>query len=144
MTTPLVLLGLALLAGAVVWVLSVRQPGSTSRPSTSGSDSGFGPGSPSSSAAQEPGPEPTEAMDLGTPGPAPGAAPAQAPSLVGRATDSFAYLPLELSDGLNFKTRLLGVLGLIAVILLTSAVVALGLWMLGRGIRLEFAHLAGN
>jgi hypothetical protein len=142
MTTPLVLLGLALLAGAIVWMLSIRKPGSPLRPSASGSDSGFVPDSTSSSAVQEPDPEPIEAMDPGGQDPALGAESAP-PARVGHA-NSFAYVPLAVSDGLDFKTRLLGVLGLIAVILLTSAAVALGVWMLGRGIRLEFAHFAGK
>jgi hypothetical protein len=150
MTTPMVLLGLALLAGAIVWLLSVRQPGSQLRPSgsdsdsDSGSDAGFGPGSAPSSAVQEPDPEPIGVMELGAPDPAPAAEATAAPTVVGQGLDSFAFGPVAASDDLDLKTRLLGLLGLISLILLTSAVVAVGLWMLGRGIRLEFAHLAGH
>jgi hypothetical protein len=146
MTTPLVLLGLAILAGAFVWLLSVRQPGSPIRPSASGSDSGFGTGSAPSSAVEEPEPEPIGVMELGAPDPAPaGVAPAaEAPTVVGQGMDSFAFAPMSASDDLDLKTRLLGVLGLISLILLTSAVVAVGIWMLGRGIRLELAHLSWN
>ena len=142
MTTPLVLLGLALLAGAIVWTLSIRQPGSPLHPSASGPDSGFEPSPAPSSPVQEPAPEPIGVMELGAPDLAPEAA--RIPTAVGQEMDSFAYVPLSASDDLDVRTRLLGLLGLIALILLTSAVVAVGLWMLGRGIRLEFAHLAGN
>ncbi|MDP9243208.1 MAG: hypothetical protein M3O84_08555, partial [Actinomycetota bacterium] len=117
MTTPLVLLGLAILAGAFVWLLSVRQPGSPLRPSASGSDSGFATGSPPSSAVEEPEPEPIGVMELGAPDPAPaGAAPAAeaaAPTVVGQGMESFAFVPVSASDDLDLKTRLLGVLGLI-------------------------------
>jgi len=127
MTTPLVLLGLALLAGAVVWVLSVRQtrpPGSssweTSRPEPARQrQQGF------DLTAEEPDAEPPVA----TPHP---------------AAESFAYLPLAASDGLDLRTRLLGIAGLIALIVLTSAAVAAGVWMLGHAIGLQLSHFASS
>lgn len=60
------------------------------------------------------------------------------------AADSFAYVPLGVSDGLTAKTRLMGVAGLIAVIVLTSAVVALGVWLLGHALGLQLSHFANG
>jgi hypothetical protein len=144
MTTPLVLLGLALLAGAIVWVLSIRQTGSTFRlPSISRERS---------QAHETELPEPMEphetieALDLGAPQPELEPEPAPQPFSVpgGRRghADSFAYVPLAVSDGLDLRTRLIGILGLVAVILLTSAAIAFGLWMLGRGIGLQLSNFA--
>jgi hypothetical protein len=82
--------------------------------------------------------EPVEALDLGAPDPE--AEPLAVPASPAGAADSFAYVPLTVSDGLNVRTRLLGILGLVAVIVLTSAAVAFGLWMLGRGIGLQLSQ----
>jgi hypothetical protein len=145
MTTPLVLLGLAILAGAVVWVLSVRQ--SPQRGSSSWEPAVKPPGSDASppeapamaaaaatSAASEvaASSEPVfaaEGDDVDT-----GAYPTP--------TDSFAYVPLGVSDGLDARTRLLGVVGLVALIVLTSAAVALGVWFLGHAVGRQLSHFA--
>jgi hypothetical protein len=142
MTTPLVLLGLALLAGASVWVLSIRQTGSTFRLPSTSREREMEPPEP-----MEPH-EPIEALDLGAAKPA--LEPAQelvperfsVPTARRGRADSFAYVPLAVSDGLSLRTRLIGILGLVAVILLTSAAVAFGLWMLGRGIGLQLSNFA--
>jgi len=118
MTTPLVLLALAVVAGAAAWVLSARQ----SRPRSSSWEP--------SHAAHAPGQPP--AVDLTVEG-------ARAPT---PAAESFAYVPLGVTDGLNARTRLLGVAGLIALIVLTSAAVALGVLLLGHAIGLQFSHFA--
>ena len=126
MTTPLVLLVLALLAGAVVWVLSMRVP----RPPRASTGWYI-----SASVAVEPELAPVDLTENPEPDPAPaGVRPA--------AADSFAYMPLGLSDGLSVKTRLFGILGLVALIVLTSAAVAFGVWMLGRAIGLQLSHFA--
>jgi hypothetical protein len=131
MTTPLVLLGLALLSGAIVWVLSVRQPGTPLRRPTISREREMEPLEDIEDVEQ------IEALDLGTPATEPEPLPVPAG---GSAADSFAYLPLAISDGLDLRTRLLGILGLVAVIVLTSAAVAFGLWMLGRGIGFQLSN----
>ncbi|MFL5767405.1 MAG: hypothetical protein ACJ758_06115 [Actinomycetota bacterium] len=144
MTTPLVLLGLAILAGAVVWVLSVRhspqrgsssweprarEPSRTAPPARADApamtSSGAGTTSPSFDLADE------EDLEPGF-------------SARSRAADSFAYVPLGVSDGLSAKTRLIGIAGLIALIVLTSAAVALALWLLGHALGLQLSHFANG
>ena len=137
MTTPLVLLGLAILAGAVVWVLSVRhspQRGSSSwepplktpslAPEPAMASTASGMTSQPLDLVDEDDLEPDESSS-GSP-----------------AADSFAYVPLGVSDGLTAKTRLMGIAGLIALIVLTSAVVALGVWLLGHALGLQLSHFA--
>jgi hypothetical protein len=134
MTTPLVLLGLALLSGAIVWVLSVRQPGTPVRRPTISREREMEPLEDIEDIEDIEDVEQIEALDLGTPATEPEPLPARG------AADSFAYVPLAISDGLNLRTRLFGILGLVAVIVLTSAAVAFGLWMLGRGIGLQLSN----
>jgi hypothetical protein len=119
----LVLLGLALLAGAIVWVLSIRVP----RPPTTNRPIRSEPASERQTVERS-----TEEAD---------AAPASSPYA---AADSFAYAPIGVSDGLDIRTRLLGIVGLVALIVLTSAAVALGVWMLGHAIGLQFSHFANG
>jgi hypothetical protein len=119
MTTPLVLLGLAIVAGAVAWVLSARP----SRPRTSWT--------PSHAAHAPANPSVVDFTEQET----------QAPVAV-PAAESFAYVPLGVTDGLTARTRLFGVAGLIALIVLTSAAVALGVLLLGHAIGLQFSHFA--
>jgi hypothetical protein len=137
MTTPLVLLGLAILAGAVVWVLSVRH--SPQRGSSS-----WEPPSKTPSRAPEPAmastasgvtSQPFDLVDQDDLEP-------DESSSGSPAADSFAYVPLGVSDGLTAKTRLMGIAGLIALIVLTSAVVALGVWLLGHALGLQLSHFA--
>ncbi len=136
MTTPLVLLGLAILAGAVVWVLSVRH--SPQRGSSS-----WEPPSKTPSRAPEPAmastasgmtSQPLDLVDEDD------LEPDEASP--GSPADSFAYVPLGVSDGLTAKTRLMGIAGLIALIVLTSAVVALGVWLLAHALGLQLSHFA--
>jgi len=139
MTTPLVLLGLAILAGAVVWVLSVRhspQRGSSSwEPSPKAPSRAPEPVMASTAPAMTSQPvDPVDEDDF-----EPGEVSTGSP-----AADSFAYVPLGVSDGLTAKTRLMGVAGLIAVIVLTSAVVALGVWLLGHALGLQLSHFANG
>jgi hypothetical protein len=139
MTTPLVLLGLAILAGAVVWVLSVRhspQPGSSSwEPSQKAASPVPEPAMASTASAMTPQPvDRVDEDDLEAGEASPGSS----------AADSFAYVPLGVSDGLTAKTRLIGIAGLIAVIVLTSAVVALGVWLLGHALGLQLSHFANG
>jgi hypothetical protein len=139
MTTPLVLLGLAILAGAVVWVLSVRhgpQRGSSSwEPSSKAPSRAPAPAMASTASGM-----PSQPVDLVDEADLePGEASAGSP-----AADSFAYVPLGVSDGLTAKTRLIGIAGLIAVIVLTSAVVALGVWLLGHALGLQLSHFANG
>jgi hypothetical protein len=148
MTTPLVLLGLAILAGAVVWVLSVRQ--SPQRGSSSWEPAAKTP-APDAWAAEVPAmttpPPMSAASEMLTPlGADPAAFPGEEDDLDAGAfsapADSFAYVPLGVSDGLDTKTRLIGVAGLIALIVLTSAAVALGVWFLGHAISQLLSHFA--
>jgi hypothetical protein len=138
MTTPLVLLGLAILAGVVVWVLSVRhnpQRGSFSwepspkAPSHAASAPAMARTAPGMTAQPV---DLTEEDDI-----EPGELSAGSP-----AADSFAYVPLGVSDGLTARTRLMGIAGLVALIVLTSAAVALGVWLLGHALGLQLSHFA--
>ena len=139
MTTPLVLLGLAILAGAVVWVLSVRH--SPQRGSSSWEPSSKAPSrAPAPAMASTASGMPSQRVDLVD---EPDLEPGEA-SVGSSAADSFAYVPLGVSDGLTAKTRLIGIAGLIAVIVLTSAVVALGVWLLGHALGLQLSHFANG
>ncbi|MFL5735990.1 MAG: hypothetical protein ACJ76P_01465 [Actinomycetota bacterium] len=51
-------------------------------------------------------------------------------------------MPLGVSDGLDARTRLLGVVGLVALIVLTSTAVALGVWLLGHAVGQQLSHFA--
>ena len=141
MTTPLVLLGLAILAGAVVWVLSVRQ--GPSRGASSWEPSKRAPAhakapamaSTLSATTAEMASQPADFAQEEDAEPAPSGSP---------AADSFAYVPLGVADGLSAKTRLLGIAGLIALIVLTSAVIALGVWLLGHALGLQLSHFANG
>jgi hypothetical protein len=138
MTTPLVLLGLAILAGAVVWVLSVRHSpkrGSSSWESSTKAAPSRAPAPAMASTASGMISQPADLVDEDDlePGEASPGSP---------AADSFAYVPLGVSDGLTARTRLMGIAGLIALILLTSAAVALGVWLLGHALGLQLSHFA--
>jgi hypothetical protein len=140
MTTPLVLLGLAILAGAVVWVLSVRhnpQRGSSSweRP-TEAPSRAPAPAMASTAAGMDP--EPVDLVEEDDP------EDDQEPDGLLPAAGSFAYVPLGVSDGLNARTRLMGVAGLIALIVLTGAAVALGMWLLGHALGGLLSHFANG
>ena len=138
MTTPLVLLGLAILAGAVVWVLSVRH--GPQRGSSSWEPSKAPSRAPAPAMASTASGMPSQPVDLVDEADLePGEASTGSP-----AADSFAYVPLGVSDGLTAKTRLIGIAGLIAVIVLTSAVVALGVWLLGHALGLQLSHFANG
>jgi hypothetical protein len=68
----------------------------------------------------------------------------QEPDGLSPAADGFAYVPLGVSDGLNARTRLMGVAGLIALIVLTGAAVALGMWLLGHALGGLLSHFANG
>ncbi|HEY2802340.1 MAG TPA: hypothetical protein VGJ67_00310 [Actinomycetota bacterium] len=144
MTTPLVLLGLAILAGAVVWVLSVRhnpQRGSSSweRPTETTSRA---PAPAMASTAAGMAPQPVDLVEEDDPGDDP--QDDQESDALSPAADSFAYVPLGISDGLNARTRLMGIAGLIALIVLTGAAVALGMWLLGHALGGLLSHFANG
>jgi hypothetical protein len=123
MTTPLVLLGLAIVAGVAAWVLSMRQssPRSSWEPQRTADPRRTTQTQPVDISMEEPGPTP----------PSPPSA---------RAAESFVYVPLDATDDLNARTRLLGIAGLIAVIVLSSAAVAIVVVLLAHAIGLQLSH----
>ena len=146
MTTPLVLLGLAILAGGVVWVLSVRhnpQRGSSSweRPTTAPSRA---PAPAMASTAAGMAPQPVDLVEVEGDDPDGDPEDDREPDGLSPTADSFAYVPLGVSDGLNARTRLMGIAGLIALIVLTGAAVALGMWLLGHALGGLMSHFANG
>jgi len=161
MTTPLVLLGLAILAGAVVWVLSVRQ--GPSRGASSWEPSKRAPAhakapamaSTLSATTAEMASQPADFAqeeDAEHEGDDPphrfcpegACARPSSSSSVATSLTTTAGTPLGVADGLSAKTRLLGIAGLIALIVLTSAVIALGVWLLGHALGLQLSHFANG